>query len=168
MKKLILIIAVLAAGAAFAQDAEYSIFLTADTSTAILPPRDNRNVNIDGAWTTNSVVTNGYVFRVLSTRQDYMILTGGTTHATNYPTGTSGQVETNGTCTAIHCNYIAKRVVAEVGQEGDAPIWYHTGDVATTNGGRYAAFEAQQFRTDHSGKVSAISTSDIKLNIWDK
>ena len=168
MKKLILIIAVLAAGAAFAQDAEYSMTITADTSTVILPPRDNKEANRDGAWTTNSVVANGEIYRVLSTSQDYMVLVGGTTSTNLYPTGTSGQVETNGTATVIHCHYKAPRERAHVTQEADAGLWYHTGYTATTNGGEYAFTQGQQFRTDTKGAVSVISDTEVKLSIMDR
>ena len=168
MKKLILILAVLAAGAAFAQDAEYAITVPATNSTVILPPRDNKQVNIDGLWTTNSVVTNGQIFRVLTTSQEYMVLVGGTTSTNTYPSGTAGQVETSGTATVIHCHYLSPRNAAHVTQEADAQIWYHSGLSATTNGGNYAYLKGQQFRTNEKGAVSVYSDVEVKLNIWDK
>lgn len=169
MKKLnlIILIAVVAAGAIFAGDSEYSLTLGAGESTVILPPRYNPN-DVDGFWTTNSVVTNGYVFRVQSTKENYMVLTGGTTSATNYPSGTSGQVETSGTATVIHCRYKGPRVIAHVTQEADANLWYQTGYTATTNGGEFAYLKGQQYRTDERGAVSVYSESAVKINIWDK
>ena len=168
MKKLILIIALLAAGAALAQDAEYSITIPATTSTAILPPRDTKQTNIDGLWTTNSVVTNGQIYRVLTTLEDYMVLVGGTTSATNYPSGTAGQVETSGSVTLIHCHYMSPRIAAHVTQTADADLWYWTGLTATTNGGEYAYLEGQQYRTDEAGAVSVWSATEVKLVIKDK
>jgi hypothetical protein len=168
MKKLILTLAVLAVGAAFAQDAEYAITVPATNSTAILPPRDNKQVNIDGLWTTNSVVTNGQIFRVLTTSLDYMVLVGGTTSTNTYPSGTSGQVETSGSVTLIHCHYLSPRTAAHVTQEADADIWYHTGLTATTNGGEYAFSEGQQFRTNEKGAVSVWAATEVKLAIKDQ
>jgi len=169
MKKLILItLAVLAVGAAFAQDAEYAITVPATNSTAILPPRNNKQVNIDGLWTTNSVVTNGQIFRVLTTKQDYMVLVGGTTSTNTYPSGTAGQVETSGSATAIHCNYLSPRTAAHISQLADADLWYWTGLTASTNGGQYAYLEGQQFRTNEKGAVSVWSATEVKLTIWDQ
>jgi len=167
MKKLnlIILLAVLAAGATFAGDAEYPVTLAANTSTAILPPRI-RPKSIDGYFPLSTAVTNGYLYRVLATGEDYMVLTGGTT--TNAaPTGVSGQVEANGTATVIHCAYKSPRIMAYVTPEADADIWYHTGYTATTNGGQFAYLKGQQLRTDEQQPTSAISTSAVKLNIKD-
>ncbi len=168
MKKLTLsiIIAVLAAGAAIAGDSEYSITVGTE-STVILPPRVDNNYRT-GLWTTNTAVVNGEILRVLSTKQDYLVLVAGTTDATDYPTGVTGQVETNGTAIVIHCSYRAPRTAAHVTQESIADIWYHTGMTATTNGGEFAFTKGQQYRTDEDGPVSAIASDDVKLSIKDK
>lgn len=167
MKKtnIILLLAVLAiSGAAFAGDTEYAITVSATTSTVVLPPR--KPGFRTGLWTTNTVVANGAILQVLSTSQDYLVLIGGTTSATNYPSGKTGQVEVSGTVTAIHCAYFA-RSAAHVTQEADAGIWYHTGLSATTNGGQYAFSQGQQFRSNEQGPVSVFTDTEVKLNIWD-
>lgn len=172
MKKLYILFAIVlvASGAILAQnaqDAEYSVTLAADTSTTILPPRYNPNT-YDYLFATNTAVTNGWVLRVRSTKQNYMVLTTGTTSTNAAPTGTAGQVETNGTATLIHCRYIGGRDAAYVTQEADASIWYHTAFTATTNGGEYAYKQGQQYRTDQDGAVSVIATNAVKLNIVDR
>lgn len=162
----IFILVVLAAGAAFAGDAEYGITVPATTSTVILPPRVSGYRT--GLWTTNAVVANGEILKVLSTGEEYLVLVGGTTSATNYPSATGGQTEISGTVTAVHCDYKAPRTKGLSTQEADVSVWYHTGLSATTNGGEYAYIEGQQYGTDESGPVSVYTSAQVKLNIKDK
>lgn len=165
MKKLniILLLAVMTAGAAFSQDTEYAITLAATNSYVILPPR--KAINADAVWVAETAVTQGQV--LANTNKYYMVLVAGTT-ATNAPTNTTGRVEVNGTATLIHCLTIPDRTQALVTLESDADIWFHTGKTATTNGGEFACVKGQQYIIDTDEAVSAFSTSAIKLNVKDK
>lgn len=168
MKKFIIpVVVCMMAITAFAQYAEYTITVPANTSTVILPPRTSE-VTVDLMWSSGASVAQGKIIRVLATKQNYLVLSAGSL-GSSPPTNTTGGVEKNGTATLIHCSTVARRVQAIVSQESDAEIWYLSGFTASsTNGGEFAYAKGQQYITDHAGAISVFSTSSVKLSIRDK
>lgn len=163
MKKLILVIMTALVACIYSDDIEYSVTLVPDTSTVILS-QAYRKPTVWETWTAETAVTNGTVLKYGSNY--YTVMTTGTT-STNAPTVTvDSGVITDGTAELIWVRGGRKKAL--VTQEGNGQIWFHTGSVATTNGGEYAYLQGQQYITTSDTAISVISDTALKLNIRDQ
>lgn len=162
MRKFLFAATLLGAFLLWAEDSQYAVTVGTNSMVIAAPAYQPADY---APWTASTAVTNGMVLRETSTKNYYMVLTAGTT-GTNAPTTKARGKITDGTAELLYINRRGRKKVF-VTQESDASVWYHTGKIATTNGGEYAFSRGQQFSTDSSDFISAIADGDVKLNIRD-